>query len=69
MHFSRGREGEGGLQFLHKNKLKSEIFNNKKSLLTKMFFPVITQFSNLVISKRCNLVIFKRWDGFKDEKF
>ena len=34
-----------------------------------MFFPVITQFSNLVISKRCNLVIFKRWDGFKDEKF
>ena len=22
----------GGLQFLHKNKLKSEIFNNKKSL-------------------------------------
>ena len=34
-----------------------------------MFFPVITQFSNLVISKRCNLVTFKRWDGFKDEKF
>ena len=34
-----------------------------------MFFPAKTQFSNLVISKRCNLVIFKRWDGFKDEKF
>ena len=31
-----GKEGgdffQGGLQFSHKNKLKSEIFNNKKSL-------------------------------------
>ena len=26
-----------GVQFLHKNKLKSEIFNEKKSLLTEIF--------------------------------
>ena len=29
-----------GVQLLHKNKLKSEIFNEKKSLLTKMFSSV-----------------------------
>ena len=32
-----------GLQFLHKNKLKSEITNDKKSLQIKMFFYVITK--------------------------
>ena len=36
-----GGEGGGGLvQFLQKNKLKSEIFNKNKSLLTKMFSSV-----------------------------
>ena len=28
------------MQFLHKDKLKSEIFNENKSLLTKMFSSV-----------------------------
>ena len=28
----------GGLQFLHKNKLKSEIFNNKKEFISKNIF-------------------------------
>ena len=35
----RGR----GLLFLHKNKLKSQIFNDKKSLETKMFLTNITK--------------------------
>ena len=35
-----------GLQFSHKNKLKSEIFNDKKSLKVKIFFSVITKISN-----------------------
>ena len=29
--------GFKGVQFLHKSKLKPEIFNEKKSLLTKIF--------------------------------
>ena len=33
----------GGVQVLHKNKLKSEIFNDKKSLETNMFFSTITK--------------------------
>ena len=49
-----GKEGvtliRRGLQFSHKNKLKSEIFNDKKSLLAKTFFCVTTK----------NLVTFKR---------
>ena len=57
-----------GCSFYVKNKLKFKIFNDKKSLLTKMFFSIITK--NLhweVLTK--NLGIFKRWDGVKDEKF
>ena len=57
-----------GLQFLHINKLKSEIFNDKKGLNTKMFFLVITKNLNWEILIK-NLVNFKRWDGVKDEKF
>ena len=34
------QDGGGGVQFLHKDKLKSEIFNENKSLLTKMFSSV-----------------------------
>ena len=30
----------GGVQFLHRDKLKSEIFNENKSLLIKMFYSV-----------------------------
>ena len=43
-----GKEGVTffrGVQFSHKNKLNSEIFNDKKSL-AKIFFCVITKNSN-----------------------
>ena len=36
----------GGCNFYKRNKLKSEIFNCKKSLQTKVFFSVITKNSN-----------------------
>ena len=44
MTFFRG--GGRGCNFYIKNKLKSEIFNYKKSLLAKIFFSVITKNSN-----------------------
>ena len=46
--------------FYIKNKLKSEIFDDKKK------FSVITKNLNWAILTK-NLVIFKRWDGVKDE--
>ena len=58
----RGR----GCSFWIKNKLKSEIFNDKKVLQTKIFFSVITKNLNWEIFKN-NLLTFKRWDD--DEKF
>ena len=58
----------GGCNFNIKNKLKSEIFNDKKNLQTKMFFSVITKNLNWDILTK-NLVIFKRWHAVKDEKF
>ena len=54
--FFRGR---GGLQFHIKNKSKSEIFNDKKSLQAKIFFSVVTKNSNWDILTK-NLVTFKR---------
>ena len=57
-----------GCNFNIKNKLKSEIFNDKKNLQTKMFFSVITKNLNWDILTK-NLVIFKRWHAVKDEKF
>ena len=48
------------------NKLKSEIFNDKKSLWTKIFFSVITKNSDWEILTK-NLVTFKREDRVKDE--
>ena len=48
----------GDAIFTHK-KLKSEIFNNKKSLQAKIFFSVITNNSNRGISPK-DLVTFKR---------
>ena len=48
------------LQFLHKNKLKSEISN--------MIFSVITNNLNWEIFTKY-LTTFERWDGVKDEKF
>ena len=56
---------KGGCSFYIKNKLKSEIFNNKKGLLTKQFFSA---FLNCDILAK-NLVTFKRRNGVKDEKF
>ena len=44
-----GKEGvtfSGGLQFSHKNKLKSDIVNDKKSLQAQIFFFVITKHLN-----------------------
>ena len=64
----RGRGGggfQGGCSFYIK-KIKSQIFNDKKSLPTKMFFFVTTK--NLEILTK-NLVTFKRWDEIKAEKF
>ena len=58
-----------GLQFLHKKiNLKSEIFNSRKCLYTKMLFSVITKNLDWEIVAK-NLVTFKRWDGVKYQKF
>ena len=46
------------MQLSH-NKLKSEMFNDKKSLYAKIFFFVITKNSNWEILPK-NLVTFKR---------
>ena len=67
-----GKE-EGGWLFsggvaIFTQKIKSEIFNDKKSLQAIIFFTVITKNSNWEILPK-NLVNFKRWDGIKDEKF
>ena len=48
-----------GLQFSHKNTLKSEIFNDKKSLQAKIFFSVITKNSKWEILPK-NILPFKR---------
>ena len=48
-----------GLQFFPKNKLKSEIFIDKKSLQAKIFFSVKTKNSNWEILVN-NLVTFKK---------
>ena len=62
-----GAGGGSGCSGYIKNKLKSEIISNKKSLQTKMFFSAITKNVNWEILTK-NLVTFKRWDGVKDEK-
>ena len=48
----------GGCNFNKKDQLKPEIFNDKKSLQTKIFFSVITKSSNWEIFTE-NLVTFK----------
>ena len=53
--------------FYIKNKVKSEIFNDKKSF-TKMFFSAIAKNLDWGILTK-NLVTFKRWDGFKEKNF
>ena len=57
-----------GCSFYTKNKLKSQIFNYKKSSSAKMFFSVTTMNINREILTK-NLVTFKKWDEIKDEKF
>ena len=52
---------------LSHNKLKSETFNDKKSLQAKIFFFVITKNSNRDILLK-NSVTFKREDGIEDKK-
>ena len=61
--FFRG-EGGRGCSFYIKNKLKSQMCNDRKSLSTKIFFPVTTKNLNWEILMR-NLVTFKRWDENK----
>ena len=56
----------GGVQLSH-NKLKPQIFNDKKSLWAKIFFFVITNNSNWEVLPK-TLVTFKRQDGIVDEK-
>ena len=58
----------GDCSFYIKNKLKSEIFNDKKGLSAQTFLSLITQNLNWEILTR-NLAIFKRWDEVKDEQF
>ena len=51
-----------------KNKLKSEILNDKKVYKQKWFFSVIiTNLNWKVLTK--NLFSLKRWDGVTDENF
>ena len=54
--------------FCIKTKQKSERFNDKKSLKTKLFWSVKTKNLNWEVSTK-NLVFFKRWNGVKDEQF
>ena len=67
-----GRGGGGGLEVLHKkNKLKSEIFNEKKVYTVSKSFSVTSNSnsknSNWQIILTRNLVTFKRW--VKNENF
>ena len=57
----------GELQFLDKNKLKSGIFNNKNSSLTRIICSVITKNSNWEILTK-DLLVFKKQDGVKKKK-
>ena len=58
-----------GCNFYGKNKLKSEIFNDKKKITNKlqMFFSIITKNLSWDILTK-SLAIFKRWHAVKDEK-
>ena len=58
---------QGGCNFYIENKLKSEIFNDKKVDKQKCFFSVKTKNSNWDILTK-NLVAFKRLDWVKNKK-
>ena len=49
-----------------KNKLKSEILNDKKNYKPKFLSAIIKNLNWQILTK--NLVTFKRKDGVKDEK-
>ena len=57
---------QGGSSFYIRNKLKSEISNDKKVYRRKCF-SVITKNLNWQILTKI-LVVIKRWDGVKDER-
>ena len=57
-----------GCHFHMKNKLKSEIFNDQREFIKKLFFSVITKNLNWGILIK-NLATIKRWDGVKHEEF
>ena len=57
----------GGCSFYIKNKLKSQIFNEKKNSSPKMLFSVTTKNLNWKILTK-NWITFKRWDEIKAEK-
>ena len=59
-------QGGGGCSFYIKNKLKAEIFKDKRSLSTKMLTKNLNW--KISFSKTKNLVTFKRWNGVKDGK-
>ena len=58
---------QGDYCFYIKNKLKSEIFNDKKVFELKFFSAITKNLKWENLTK--DLVPFKRWDGVKDEKF
>ena len=53
--------------FYTKNKLKSEILNDKKNYKQKCLSAITKNLNWQILTT--NSVTFKRWDGFKDEKF
>ena len=59
LSFKRGFSGKEGCNFSTKNKTKSGIFNDKKSLKTGIFCSIGTKNSNWEILIK-NLVTFKR---------
>ena len=56
------------MQFLHKKKLQSEIFNHEKSLYTKLFFSVITKNLNWEIVTK-NLVFSEDRTGLRMKNY
>ena len=57
----------GGFSFYIKNKLKSEIFNDKKVYKQKCLSVITKNLNRKILNK--NLVTFKRWNGVENEKF
>ena len=61
-------EGRGRFQVLLKNKLLSEMFDEKKSLSTKMFFPTITKNLNWEILTKNLLDSLQNLTGGEEER-